>query len=49
MISLHVDLTGGHLEYDIEDILKCRNHKQKQKELLVKWQGFYKKKTRWHI
>ena len=30
------DLVGDHLEYEVEGILKCRNHKRKGKEYLVK-------------
>ena len=30
------DLVGDHLEYEVEGILKCRNHKLKGKEYLVK-------------
>ena len=32
-----LDLVGDHLEYEVEGILKCRNHKRKGKEYLVKW------------
>ena len=31
------DLVGDHLEYEVEGILKCRNHEHKGKEYLVKW------------
>ena len=30
------NLVGDHLEYEVEDIVKCRNHKRKGKEYLVK-------------
>ena len=42
-----LDLVGDHLEYEVERILKCRNHKRKGKEYLVKWQGYYEKETTW--
>ena len=30
-------LVEDHLEYEVEGILKCRNHKRKEKEYFVKW------------
>jgi hypothetical protein len=41
------NLVGDHLEYEVEGIFKCRNHKQKLKEFLVKWQRFHEKKVIW--
>jgi hypothetical protein len=41
------DLVGDHLEYEVEGILKCRNHKRKGKEYLVKWRGFHEKEATW--
>ena len=41
------DLVGDHLEYEVEGILKCRNHKRKGKEYLVKWRGFHEKESTW--
>ena len=41
------NLVGDHLEYEIERILKCRNHKCKRKEYLVKWQGYHEKEATW--
>ena len=41
------DLVGDHLEYEVEGILKCRNHKRKGKEYLVKWQGYHEKEATW--
>ena len=41
------DLVGDHLEYEVEGILKCRNHKRKGKEYLVKWRGYYEKEATW--
>jgi hypothetical protein len=41
------DPVGDHLEYEVEGILKCRNHKQKRKEYLVKWRGFHEKEATW--
>lgn len=39
------NLVGDCLEYEVEAILKCRNHKQNLKKDLVKWQGSHEKKT----
>ena len=36
-----------HLEYEVERILKYRNHKQKGKMYLIKWQGYHEKETTW--
>ena len=41
------DLVGDHLEYEVEGILKCRNHKWKGKECLVKWRGYNEKEATW--
>ena len=41
------DLIGDHLEYEVEGILKCRNHKHKGKEYLVKWQRYHEKEATW--
>ena len=41
------DLVGDHLEYEVEGILKYRNHKHKGKEYLVKWQGYHEKEAIW--
>ena len=41
------DLVGDHLEYEVEGILKCRNHKRKGKEYLVKWRGYHEKEATW--
>ena len=42
-----LDLVGDHLEYEVEGILKCRNHKRKRKEYLVKWRGYHEKEATW--
>ena len=47
MIRPPPDLVGDHLEYEVEGILKCRNHKRKGKEYLVKWRGFHEKEATW--
>ena len=47
MIRPPPDLVGYHLEYEVEGILKCRNHKRKRNEYLVKWRGFHEKETTW--
>jgi hypothetical protein len=39
------DLVGDHLEYEVKGIPKCKNHKQKGNEYLVKWQGFHEKES----
>ena len=39
------DLVGDHLEYDVERILKWKNHKRKGKEYLVKWRGYHEKEA----
>jgi hypothetical protein len=41
------ELVGDHLEYEVEGILKCRNTKKKDKEYLVKWQGYHEKEAIW--
>ena len=41
------NLVGDHLEYEVEGILKCRNHKHKGKEYLVKWRGYHEKESTW--
>ena len=41
------NLVGDHLEYEVEGILKCRNHKHKGKEYLVKWRGYHEKEAIW--
>ena len=40
-------LVGDHLEYEVEGILKCRNHKRTGKEYLFKWRGYHEKETTW--
>ena len=47
MIRPPPDLVGDHLEYEVEGILKCRNHKHKEKEYLVKWRGYHEKEATW--
>ena len=32
-----LNLVGDLLEYEVEGILNCRNHKQKRNEYLLKW------------
>ena len=44
-----LDLEGGHLEYEVEGILKCKNPKQKGKEYLVKWRGYDEKEATWVV
>ena len=41
------NLVGDHLEYEVEGILKCRNHKRKGKGYLVKWRGYHEKEATW--
>ena len=41
------DLVGDHLQNKVEGILKCRKHKRKRKEYLVKWPGNHKKEATW--
>ena len=41
------NLVGDHLEYEVESTFKCRNHKHKRKEYLVKWQGYHEKEATW--
>jgi hypothetical protein len=38
-------LMGDHLEYEVEGILKSRNYMKKEKDLLVKWQGYQEKEA----
>ena len=38
------DLVGDHLEYEVEGILKCRNHKRKGKEYLSSGEDTMRKK-----
>lgn len=44
-----LDLVGDRLEYEVEDILKCRNHKQIRNKYLVKWRGFHEKEATWVV
>ena len=39
------NLVGDHLKYEVEGILKYRNHKRKGKEYLVKWRGYHDKEA----
>jgi len=41
------NLVGDHLEYEVETILKSRNHRIKGKEYLVKWRGYHEKEATW--
>ena len=47
VISPPSNLVGDHLEYEVEGILKCRNHKHKGKEYLVEWQSYHEKEATW--
>ena len=35
------------MKYEVEDILKCRMLKYKEKSYLVKWRGYHDKETTW--
>ena len=35
------------MEYEVETIRKSRNHKNKEKEYLVKWQGYHENEAIW--
>jgi hypothetical protein len=38
---------GNHLVYKVKEILKSRNLKTKEKEYIIKWQGYFKNKSTW--
>ena len=49
MIHLPPNFVEDHLEYEVKGIFKCRNYKRKEKEYLVKWQGYHEIEATWKV